>query len=442
VYKAESGYIGYIPVPELDVQSAYRDRIYGECTLATLEPYKQNDRARLADAPLTRVVNQFLSEQVLAYARVFEERDRRHYNQEERTALERINDALDRWKNRFLNQMMRGMWGPGTITAPPPPPPLPVGVPARLELALGHSRAGIGVPLRPTLKFFDPDARRIRAVPFHFVSDDNNLAMVDEDLQVVNTFSPGNVRIHAETLDGRLRSNEVELEVVRVEEVRIDPQELELPVGTRHRLVAVCRLAGGEEANNVSLVWDENHPDVARVSTSGQVFGFAEGETQVYAGDDHCLSRDPAVVRVVAGDGRGPGETGRGRGYPRILISGVNQDPETDEDVNFTADDPPVAQRPEDYDRNIWWINSSAPLAKMFLDSNEYGYGSREWRMYHLERYTDVLVQIALTHGPEEQEAVSINDWILQWGFKAAEIQGAAAASLRDFIENGELPGE
>jgi hypothetical protein len=60
VYRGQTGYIGYIAVPELDIQSAYRDRIYGECNLLALEPLKQNDRARLADAPLTRAVNKFI----------------------------------------------------------------------------------------------------------------------------------------------------------------------------------------------------------------------------------------------------------------------------------------------------------------------------------------------------------------------------------------------
>jgi hypothetical protein len=378
----------------------------------------------------------------MGYAAVFEERDRRQYSQREKTALERMNEALDRWKNRFLNEMMRGVWGPGDVTAPPPPPPLPVGTPVRMELSLTHQRAGIGVSLRPALKFLDADGRRIRAVPYHFVSDNNNVAMVDEDLNLVNTFSHGLVRLHAETLDGRVSSNEVPLEVVRIREIRIEPGELDVPVGSRQKLDAVCQLSNGEEARNVSLVWDENHPDVARVSASGLVFGFAEGSTEIYAGDDHCMAAEPAVVRVVTGSGTGPGGQ-RGRGYPLIRISGVDPDPETGDSVNFTSDDPPVAQRPEDFDRNIWWINSSAPLARLYLDSDgEFGFESREWRMYHLERYTDVLVQIALTHGPVEQETMSANDFILLWGFKSAEIQAAASDSLRGFITSGELPEE
>ena len=126
----------------------------------------------------------------------------------------------------------------------------------------------------------------------------------------------------------------------------------------------------------------------------------------------------------------------------RLLVSGeIDRDPDTKEYVHFSKDDPPVAQRPQDVDRNIWWINSAAPLARLFLDSSKgYGYQSREWRMYHLERFIDVIVQIALTHGPTGSESQSPRDWVFQWGFKVAEIQASAVSDLSAFIATGELP--
>ncbi len=106
---------------------------------------------------------------------------------------------------------------------------------------------------------------------------------------------------------------------------------------------------------------------------------------------------------------------GSGKGFPKVLISDVNSDPDTGEAVTFSSDYPSIWQRPQDVDRNIWWVNGSAPLAKMYLDTTRgYGYGSREWRMYLLERYIEVMVQIALTHSPVEGESLSIGDWILK----------------------------
>ena len=441
VYRSHSGYIGYVPVSELDIQSPYRDRIYGECYLEGVDQFKQNERARLANSPLTRAVEKFISNQIQSYAKEFEARDRRRYDQQEKDALSKMNEALDRWKNQFLGTLMRGLWGPGDVGPPPPPPPLPTGKPAKLELTLTHQKAGKGVAFRPTLKFFDREGRRIRPAPYTWVSEDNNIAMVDEDLMIINTFSFGQTMIHAQTLDGKVHSNKAPLEVVRINEIRIEPREILISAGSRQKLDALCRLSSNEETNAVYLVWSESNPNVARVSASGLVFGFTPGETEVTAGDDKCLARNPAIVKVTSGQGRGRGEN-RGPGHPLVLVSGeVDVDPDTKEYVHFSREDPPVAQRPQDADRNIWWINSSAPLARLYLDTAKgYGYQSREWRMYHLERYIDVIVQIALTHGPGEKESISVSDWIMRWGSQVAEIQSAVASDLSEFIATGELP--
>jgi hypothetical protein len=441
IYKARSGYIGHIPVLELDIQSSYRDHIYGECYLESLEAFKTNERRRLADSPLTRAVETFISSEIQKYAGEFEARDRRQYDREEKNAISKMNEALDRWKNRFLDEMLKGMWGQDGVGPPPPQPPLPVGKPARLEVSLSHSLAGLGVSFRPTIKFFDKDGARIRPVAYHWVSEDNNVAMVDQDLMVVNTFALGETRIWAETEDGKVRSNAVPLQMVRILDIAISPREIEISVGTRNKLDAICRLADGQQTSDVYLEWEEDNSDIAKVSSAGLVFGFAPGETQVTAWDDKCQATESAIVRVVPGKGRGRGDK-HGRGYPLVLVSGeIDRDPDTQEYRHFSKEYPPIAQDPIDAIRNIWWINSASPLAQLYLDKTKgYGYNSREWRMYHLERYIDVIVQIALTHGPTESESLSVNDWIMKWGYQEAQIQAAASADLREFIATGRLP--
>ena len=315
IYKSESGYIGYIPVSELDVQSSYRDHIYGECSLVALEPFKQNERARLANSPLTRAVERFISVQIQTYAKEFEKRDRHHYDQEEKSAISSMNEALDRWKNRFLSELMQGLWGGPGVGPPPPIPRLPAGKPVKAQLSLTHHRSGLNVAFRPTLKFFDKTGRRIRPVPFRWVSEDNNVAMVDEDLGIINTFSVGRTHISAEAIKGNLASNKVPLEVVHVKEIRISPKQVQLNLGSREKLDAICRLAGGEETSDVYLVWTESDSSIARVSSAGLVFGFALGKTEVIAGDDKCQAKTACVVEVVPSEGKGPGGQS-GRGYP------------------------------------------------------------------------------------------------------------------------------
>ncbi len=72
VYKAHSGYIGYRPVTDFDVTSTYRDRIYGDCGLLSLEPAKMNERAALAKTPLVRAVESWIAEEIEKYAKEFE----------------------------------------------------------------------------------------------------------------------------------------------------------------------------------------------------------------------------------------------------------------------------------------------------------------------------------------------------------------------------------
>jgi len=442
-FKTKTGYIGTIQVHELDVYSSYRDQIYGSCHLDALEPFKRNDRGRLAPSPLVRAVESFISKEVQQYCEEFETRDKRIHDRAEKNAISRMNEALDRWKNRFLNDLMKGLWGTGGEGPEPArPSPLPIGKPGHIELSLTHPMAGVGVSFRPTVRFFDKTGQRIRPTSYRWVSEDNNVAMVDEDLMIISTFAHGRTVLHAETLDGKVRSNDAPLHVIRIHDIRLLPTEVEIPIGSRQRVEAFCRVGNGEESSDVYLEWTEDDPNVARVSSAGLVFGFALGETSVVAGDDKCEAKEPATVKVVSGKGRGKGSQ-HGRGYPLVLVSGeIDRDPDTEEYRHFSREVPPVWQDAMDAQRNIWWINSAAPLAKLYLDkSTGYGYESMSWRMYHIERYIDVIVQIALTHGPtEEKELFSADEWIMKWGYQVAEIQAAAAADLADFISTGRLP--
>jgi hypothetical protein len=437
--KTKSGFIGYVPVPDLDVQSPYRDNIYGECTLEALEKYKQNDRGPLADAPLTRAVRAFITAQISSYVKEFEEKEKKQYNHKEKNELSKINEALDRWKNRFLQSMFGGK---GKGHGPPPPAPvrLPSGKVAKIIVGLSHNKAGVGVSLKPSVEFYNAGNVRVRPVPFQWITDDANVALVDEELAVLNTFSVGTTTISAQTADGKVTSDKVALEVVHVRDIEITPKCVSLPAGSRRSFQGRCCLLSGEESEDVYLEWMEDNSKVARVSAAGVVFGFEPGECKITAGDNHAMAKSPAIVQVVPAEGSA-GSNGKGRSYPRILISSINDDPDTKEPVNLSKDYPPVYQRPQDYDRNIWWINSSAPIAALFLDAKQgYGYQSREWRVYHLERYVEILIQIALTVSAKESPNSTLDDYINQWGSRAAEIQAAAASSLGAFINDGILP--
>ena len=438
IYQGESGYIGYKPMAELDVASSFIDYIYGECTLASLESAKQNVRERLAISPLTRAVEDFISTKVADLTREFDLHFKRSYNQREKTGLSQLNESLDKWKNQFISEYLTSLIGPGNGSGNPrpPTPSLPSGKPYHIEVSLTYARAGIGVSLRPFAKFFDKNGHRIRPVPFIWISYDTNVAWVDPDLNIVNTFTRGTTNIWAQTNDEGLESNKITLEVVKIRKIQLHPAIVTITSGSRSRVNAICTLSNGETVSDVALIWTEDNPIIAGVSVSGSIFGRSPGKTTVSAGDDLCMAENN--VQVVVSEGSGDTDEGKGRAYPKILISSVDNDPETDDEVNLSPDDPPVYQRPQDVERNIWWINSSAPLAQMYLDQDRgYGYTTREWRIYHVERYIEIIAQISMVSDPN-LDMMEAEMWVLNWGERVAEIQSSVADSLEIFIHSGD----
>ncbi len=432
-YFADDDFLGFTPVEALNLQSSYLWKVYGECQLKSLADFKTNARTNLAESPLTRAVESWVAEQFSNFCRDWEQRERRDRTQQGQSELSRINEALDQWKNQFMSRHFTTLWG-GLRGGGDPVPPLPRGTPTRIELSLSHAHAGVGVSFRPNIRFFQEE-RRIQPTPFDWQVDDTNVALVDEDLNVINTFAPGVTKIWAETRDRKLTSEQVTLEVVDIQDMEVVPRTMSVAVGSRSSLSAMCTLrGGGRSTSDIYLIWNEANPAVASVSAAGLVWGREVGETEIVAADDRCAAA-PSLVTVVEST-----EKDRRQGFPKILISGIDPDPETGESVQLSRDVPPVYQRPRDVELNVWWINSEAPFADLYLDeSRGFGYESREWRMYHIERYTEIMVYIALLAGPDA-ELLDQTDWLARLGDQMSEVQGKAARALTPFITEGRLP--
>ena len=106
---------------------------------------------------------------------------------------------------------MQGLFGKGHLAAGGRDTAnTPTGDPVSIQISLGHNKAGVGVYFKPTTKFFNKDGKRVRPIPYRLVSDDYNIALIDEDLLLVGTCSDGETTIFAETLDKKLTSNKSE----------------------------------------------------------------------------------------------------------------------------------------------------------------------------------------------------------------------------------------
>lgn len=429
---------GFWDVPDLS-RAAYANRIYGDLYLDSLENYKQNDRQRHSVSPLTRGIRQWLTEQIDAYSAEFVKLDHLQASQEERDELSRINKALDAWKNGFLEREFGGVGlrgRDGKSSDPHPHPPLPRGTPATIELRLTHQHSGQGLSFKPQLRFIDADGRRIRPVPHEWRSSDWAVATVDGELNAVTTHSAGITELSVVCNGNGVSSNSVRLEVVEIRSIELKPPKIELPSGKRMPIEAQVTAVDGRLLAGVYLTWVGGDDKVVSVSSSGMVFGIQPGKTTIHAGDDRVMTGQPAEVVVTEAERDNPGG-----GYPLILLSEIENDPDAGEPATFSSEEPPVHQRPQDVDRNIWWINMASPLARRYVDVARGG-GARapEWRAYLIERYVEVMVKILLTYDFEHGEELTFETMLRRWDEEAVNMQRRIASSLMSFLDQGRFP--
>jgi hypothetical protein len=429
---------GFWEVPTLS-KGVYSDKIYGDLYLESLKEYKQNDRRNHSDAPLTRAIRQWTSEQLEAYAAEFARLDKLQATKEEQLELSRLNELLNLWKNQFLDEEFGGA-GNGTTNGTGEQKKqyrLPRGEVDHVVLTLSHSVAGQGVTFRPRLEFYDRAGTRVRAVPYEWESNDWAVATIDQDLNMITTHCPGPVDINILCKDSGLRSNIVTLEVLDLTQIDLAPDQIELRVGSRHPLIATLTAKNGRIFEGGYLIWNEDNPEIVTVGSSGMVYGLAPGLTRVVAGDNQVETLAPTTVQVI--EAARSRENG-GDGFPRILLSEIDQDPFSDSPPIFSEEHPPIHQRPIDVDANVWWINMASPLARRYINSAKGGGAkSKEWRVYMLERYIEIMVKIKLNYDFMHGEELTFETMVRRWEEESVAMQQRAAASLSDFLSGEEV---
>jgi len=432
---------GFWEVPALS-RATYATKIYGDLHLHGLRDYKQNDRRNHSPGPLVRAIGRWLTEQIDTYSKDFEKQDRLQASKEEQDELSRLNDLLNKWKNNFLEQEFGGVSGGdregvgSDRTYRPRPPKGPV---AQVVLSISHTLAGRGVTFEPSIKFLGVDGKPVRSVPFTIETSDARAVDVDNELYKVTTRAPGRALLTVVCLDSRLRSNSVEIEVLDISKIEMNPPELEVRVGGRQRLSATVVTADGRTLTGVYLIWTESNPQVVQISPGGMVFGREVGTSEVTAGDDAVEAVARATIKVIEADEE---EGNSGSGFPRILLSEIDHDPlaEDGSSTRFNSEDPPVMQRPADVNANIWWINMAAPLARRYIDTAKGGGAhSKEWRVYLLERYIEIMVKILLTYDFNQGEELTFETMMRRWDEQSSAVQKRAMETLGVFLDGGDV---
>ena len=311
-------------VRELVGKGAFTDRIYGEVQMDALtEVYESQTRGPLVEAPLVRAVEQWVSEQIVAYAGEVEQASIVHekaaQDREKTKRLIQQMERLNNWINRIVNEISSGPGDEldvdqGGRRLNSSRIPLPVAQVGRIEIAIDERVAGSKIPLRFSTAFYGiDDTTQVRPVSITWHSSDPSVAAYSNVTGMINTYGPGTSEIWCESSVGVV-SNRVELQVVDCDRIELDVEVVELPIGRRRRIWATGITADGRRYEGIRLNWATDTTDVLRVGLAGFLTGLTEGTATVTAKEGDGTSATCIVTVVPAPEGPG------GPSRPKYLL--------------------------------------------------------------------------------------------------------------------------
>jgi hypothetical protein len=123
--------------------------------------------------------------------------------------------------------------------------------------------------------------------------------------------------------------------------------------------------------------------------------GYGTGGSSGGAGSERTKGKGGKGSGEGEKEGGGGSERKTKQAFPKVLLSGKDNDPLNPERTLTLSDrHPPVYQRSDDVPVGIYWINTSRKLAEYIID--KYGVKHIKWRDYHFQRMIDVICKEAI----------------------------------------------
>jgi hypothetical protein len=403
IYRTRHQMIGSKPVSELAHATPSAQFIYGALELPALEPaYVEHGRRRPKDGPLVEAVDHFIAEKIRDLAHQINARRKQELDDKNLDEVHKENQRLDEFKNRFLPSFGEGDGGPGKRGAGPgggggggavewgtEPDAIEYSVP---EGGI-HLGKDVTVALRSMLELRVRDAkgRPVRATLEWHASDGHIVALARDGS--VTAKEAGRCEVWVDVKGTAIKSERIPVRVWSVDHVLLTPRTLNIPLGSREQIIAEVTDDAGERSAEVLLDWrhDAEDPLIVRISRAGVVTGNRLGRTAITAGAGGVWARIPVEVTVIPN----AQEQKRGGGFPRLLLTGRDEDPATGTIREGDPDQPALWQEPSDFVHNVWWLNlQSAEAAFAF---RQRGSTPGLWREYHAERVIEMVVQVWMT---------------------------------------------
>jgi hypothetical protein len=421
-YRTAHQMVGSKPISDLAPTTTGAAFVYGRIELPALEPgYVEHGRRRPKDGPVVEAIDRFASEQIKALAKQISDRRRENLDERSLDELHEENRKLDEFKNRFLRADGAGSGGSGQDGQgpkgrTPSPGPDYGSEPDNIELAVPSPafRVGIGVPLHLetilAVRVQDVLGRLVPHQELTWFSAAPHVANFSGG-DVLTPRAKGHTTVHAQIVGTGIESARIPIDVWAVDHVLLTPRDLDIPLGKRERLTAEVTNDDGDRATDVYLRWshDADDPLIVRIRPSGWVTGNRVGMTQITAGagdpfGDGVWARIPVKVRVLPNRD----EPDRGGGFPRLLLTGRDVDPATDEVREGDPDAPCLWQEPTDFIHNVWWLNLQSPEAAFAFGQR--AHDTPLWRTFHVQKLMEMVTQILMqeeftSKGEDERQA-------------------------------------
>ena len=393
-------------------RGAFTDRIYGECRYQGLtENLESQTRGPLVSAPVTRALEQWVGEQILAYASEIEQQsaleEKATKNEQRVRRLIEQMTRLNNWITSLVDEIDLGPGDESGINGGGPRDrgersPLPVADVGKIKIAINEKVAGTRVPLQFSSAFFGLDqATNVRPVGVSWQTSNPSVAAYSAVTGMINTYQPGSVEIWCESSDG-VCSNRVELRVIDCDSIELDVSTVEIRIGERRRIRASGITSTGKRYEGIRVNWSVDGGEIVGIGLGGIATGLAEGSATVTAREGDGTSTRCAVTVIPGADGPS------GPGRPRFLLSEVQKAPYDEDPPFFHPDYGLVYQRQSDIEHNIWWINLASPLARFVY--NVHGEASEQWALYLGERMADAAIEFAMQGTGRGLENRSVND--------------------------------
>lgn len=402
LYRTRHQMIGAKPVSEIAGPTPGSQYIYGTVELPALEPsYVEHGRRRPKSGPLVEALDGFILEQIRELAHKINATRQAKLDEHALDEVHRENAKLDQFKNRFLPSYGPGSGGPenggegpgggggggGQVEWGSVPDSIEYSAPEGDNIHIG---IGVRVSLRALLniRVIDENGRPVR-VRFDWRTTDHRIASVGGD-GWLEANEKGTCQIEVSVRGSTLKGFKVPIRVWNVDHVLLTPRKLDIPLGTRQRVIAEVTDDEGNRSTDVLLEWrhDGDDPLCVLISRDGLVTGNRLGRTAARAGAGGVWARIPAEISIIPN----PEKLNRGSGFPRLLLTGRDVDPASGTVREGDPDQPPLWQEASDFVHNVWWLNLQSPEASFAF--RQRGPAPILWRGYHAERVIDMVVQV------------------------------------------------